>query len=524
MSQNATLETLCLILGDQLDPDNAALSACSSENDAVWMAENARETCHVPSAKSRLVFFLSAMRHYRDELREKGWQVHYTELPHDSKKDRGAGFAEILREDITRLAPKQLRVLEPGDYRVLKELQEVAKECKVPLEIITDSSFFCSIEEFSDWASERSTLVLEHFYRMMRKRHGILMDDSGEPLGGEWNFDKENRKTFGKSGPPKHKAPRSFSEDEITKEVQRLVANRFGDHPGSSDDFDLPVDRAGALALLRDFLEYRFSQFGPYQDAMWEGEAFLFHSRLSPLINVKLLRPQEVIEKAIAAYEESEAPLSSIEGFVRQILGWREYVRGLYWYVMPEYAERNELGHSESIPHFFWSGETEMSCLRDALDSVLRYSYAHHIQRLMVIGQFSLLYGINPFEFHEWHMAMYADAIDWVSLPNVVGMSQFADGGLMATKPYCASGAYINRMSNHCSSCRYNPKKAVGDDACPYTTLYWEFLDRHADTLQENRRMTFQMKNLERKSADELEAIRSHAKTLREKIQAKQEV
>jgi deoxyribodipyrimidine photolyase-related protein len=304
-----------------------------------------------------------------------------------------------------------------------------------------------------------------------------------------------------------------------------MVESRFADHPGSLEHFSLPVTHDEAVRAVRDFVEHRLAEFGTYEDAMWTDEPFLYHSRLSAALNVKLVSPRYCIDKAQEAYEAGAAPLNSVEGFVRQILGWREFVRGVYWHHMPAYGEMNALECSDrGVPGLFWDGETDMRCVAQCMRSVLDHAYAHHIPRLMVLGQLALLSGVHPFEFHQWHMAMYADAIDWVSLPNTLGMSQYGDGGIVGTKPYCATGKYINRMSNYCSDCPYDPDQATGDGACPFTTLYWDFLARHRKRFERNRRMGFQMKNLERKKPAELEAIRKEASELLDRIDAGERV
>jgi len=408
-------------------------------------------------------------------------------------------------------------VVLPGDWRVKEQLEKAAESAGIELEIRVDAHFYSTPEDFAEWADGRKTLVLETFYRHLRKKENILIDSDGDPVGGDWNFDKENRETFGKSGPPDSTEPVSKKDpDDLTREVLKLVESRFGDHPGELSEFDLPVDREGALNWLVEFIKERLPDFGKYQDAMWTGERFLYHSRLSCLLNVKLLSPAEVVDAAVEAYESGDAPINSVEGFVRQILGWREYMRGIYWLHMPDFTDKNFLDTHEDLPSFFWDGETDMACVRDSMENVLRHGYAHHIQRLMVLGLFAQIYGVDPRLFHEWHMAMYLDAIDWVSLPNTVGMSQFGDGGIVGTKPYCASGNYINRMSNYCSDCRFHPKQATGDDACPFTTFYWDFLSRNYDKLKDNRRMNFQIKNLEKKADEDLEAIQDKAASFRE--------
>jgi deoxyribodipyrimidine photolyase-related protein len=357
----------------------------------------------------------------------------------------------------------------------------------------------------------------------MRKDYGILMDKPGQPAGGQWNFDQANRETFGKTGPPKIKPPRRFQPDATTQQVKTMVARRFADHPGRLDHLHIAVTRQQAKALLKDFIDNRLAGFGPYQDAMWQDMTFGYHSRLSAVINLRLLDASEAVDAAVAAYHEGRAPLQSVEGFVRQILGWREFIRGIYWYYMPDYAERNALACDDrDVPQAFWDGQTDMHCIEQSMQSVLNYGYAHHIQRLMVLGLFAMLAGVHPKRFNDWHLAMYLDAIDWVSLPNALGMSQFGDGGLVGTKPYCATGKYIQRMSNYCAHCRYDPAQASGDNACPFTTLYWDFLARHRKRLAGNQRLAFQLKNVDRKPKEQLQAIRRQAKQIKVALDAGQ--
>lgn len=510
-----SVRNLVLVLGDQLDRESAALDGFAADRDIVWMAENAGEATHVWSSQHRLVTFFACMRHYRDALREKDWRVAYHELSTRQSEDRGKDFAEILRNDVNKMRPEKLIVVEPGDFRVREMLRGTAKELGVELVERTDRHFFDTVENFRAFAEDRKSLVLETYYRQLRKREEILVDSAGKPVGGEWNFDQQNRDSFGAKGPPEHKSPRSFAPDAVTREVIEMVKERFGEHPGSVDSFALPVTRKDALAFLREFIEERLPRFGTYQDALWTGGDFLFHSRLSVALNLKLLCPREVVAKAVKAYEEGAAPLPAVEGFVRQILGWREFVRGIYWLKMPDYAKRNHLEAERDVPRYFWDGDTDMVCVREAMRNVIEHGYAHHIQRLMVLGLFAQLYGVHPYRFHEWHMAMYSDAVDWVSLPNALGMSQYGDGGIVGTKPYCASGNYINKMSNYCASCRYNYKKNHGEDACPFSVLYYDFLARHRKRFGSNRRMTFQMKNLEKKEASgELRDIRKQAEEI----------
>jgi deoxyribodipyrimidine photolyase-related protein len=508
---------LVIVLGDQLDLSSAAFDRFDPKSDVVWMAENQEEATHVWCHKFRLVAFFAPMRHFREAARNIGYSIDYHELPNDGRKARNSSFASLLTDAIERHKPERLIVLEPGDFRVQQQLRETADAANVPLEQRNNDNFFCSIERFQKWRAGRKQLVLEQFYRVMRKENNILVDAKGKPEGGSWNFDSENRKTFSKKGPGQIPAAPKFAPDKITKDVIAMVNQRFADHPGSCEAFDLPVTRAQALEYLDDFIHHRLALFGQYQDAMWNGAEELYHSKLSHALNVGLLKPAEVVQRAVQAYRDDLVPLNACEGFIRQILGWREYVRGIYWDRMPEYVEMNSLDcdPDQDVPAFFWDGKTDMACVADAMRLLLKTAYAHHIQRLMVLGLFAQLLGVHPRKFHDWHMAMYADAVDWVSAPNAIGMSQHGDAGLMATKPYCASGNYIHRMSNYCSGCKYQPSESTGPLACPFTTLYWDFLDRHRDRFKANMRMKMQFVNLERKPEEELGEIRRLASEIR---------
>jgi deoxyribodipyrimidine photolyase-related protein len=510
------MRNLVLVLGDQLDRDSVALHGLDPESDAVWMAEVHEEATHVWCHKLRLAFFFSAMRHFRDELQERNIRVLYHELSTQKSRDRGPDFATILKKDVRKLQPEKLQVVLPGDYRVKQQLQIAADECDVPLEILPDQHFLATPEEFAEWARGRKSLLQETFYRYMRKKHNVLMKD-GEPVGNRWNYDEDNRDAFDSDGPGCITGPHSFRPDELTGSVCQMVERRFADHPGSLEDFDLPVTHTQAATMLRDFVKRSLPQFGQFEDAMWSDEAFLYHSRLSAPLNVKLLNPRACTGKAVEAWENGDAPLNSVEGFVRQILGWREFIRGIYWLRMPGYAEMNHFGQEADVPSFFWDGDTEMECVRQSMQHVIRYGYAHHIHRLMVLGNLALMLGVHPRKFHDWHMAMYVDAVDWVSLPNALGMSQHGDGGIVGTKPYVSTGNYVNRMSDFCRQCKYNFREAASEQACPFTTLYWDFLDRHYRKLKGNQRMSLQMKHIDKKrEKKEMAAISQRADKLRQ--------
>ena len=504
------LRHLVLILGDQLNLDSTALSDFDPSQDAIWMAEVMEESTHVTSSKQRSTLFLSAMRHFAESLKEKAWPLHYIQL---DDTDNTGSLAGELDKVLQHTQAQGLVMTAPGEWRVLQDLRAIAKKNSLPLEVRDDTHFFSTVREFAEHAKGRKQLRQEFFYRELRQKTGILMDGK-KPLGGQWNFDEENRGSFGKAGPGQMPPPLRFETDSITQNVMQLVNTKMASHPGTLNTFGWPVTRSQALEALNGFIQYRLPSFGLYQDAMWEGEVWLYHSHLASAMNLKLLNPKEVVNAAEKAYQQGHAPLPAVEGFIRQILGWREYVRGIYWTQMPEYLERNEMQSIARLPEFYWTGDTDMACLRDAIVQTLQHGYAHHIQRLMVTGLFALLLGVAPKEVHAWYLGVYVDAVEWVELPNTLGMSQFADGGVMASKPYVASGKYIDRMSNHCKGCRFNPALSIGESACPFTTLYWDYLNRHVDVLAKNPRMLMQLKNLNRLSDEERHAIAVQAKSL----------
>ncbi len=503
-------QRLVVILGDQLDPGHPVVAALHPADDWVFMAEVREEATHVWSHKARIALFLSAMRHFRDDLEARSITVRYLTLGRHAHASLSAALAAELVEN----RPQRVVMLQAGDARVQAAIEATVRRAKLPLEIVADPHFLVEPEAFRTWLGQRKQPRLEHFYRAMRKQTGILMQD-GEPLGGKWNFDAANRASFGRQGPAQPPPPPAFSPDRVTRDVISLVNREFPEHPGALDVFDWPVTPADAQIALQDFVEHRLAAFGTYQDAMWTGEPFLYHSLLSPAMNLKLLNPRDVLDAVEISRQENAAPLACVEGFVRQVLGWREFVRGIYWARMPEYAELNALQAKQGLPAFFWTADTDMACLRDVLAQTLHYGYAHHIQRLMVTGLFCLLLGVRPREVHAWYLAVYVDAVEWVELPNTLGMSQYADGGYLASKPYVASGKYIDRMSNYCKGCRYNPAHATGDDACPYTTLYWDFLVRHRERFAHHPRTALQWRNLERLDANTVAGIQQQADGLR---------
>ena len=506
----AELRCLIIVLGDQLDLEASAFDGFDASVDAVWMAEVAEESTHVWSSKPRIAMFLSAMRHFALTLEDAGRPLHYTRM-HASDN---VSLAAQLEADIVRLKPARLVITAPGDWRVLESIKNVAEANGLALDIREDRHFFSSVRDFAAHAKGRKSLRMEYFYREQRKRHQILMDGD-QPVGGQWNFDADNRESFGKAGPDAVPARTPFEPDSITRDTVDFVNDRFVDHPGQLDSFAWPVTRTQALDSLHFFILERLALFGRYQDAIWPGDPWLYHSHLSAALNLKLLNPREVVAAAEAAHRDGLAPLASVEGFIRQILGWREYVRGIYWTQMPDYLERNALDAQHDLPAWYWTGATDMACLRDALTQTLTHGYANHIQRLMVTGLYALMLGVQPKQVHAWYLAVYVDAVEWVELPNTLGMSQYADGGMMGSKPYIATGKYIQRMSPHCKGCRYDPAQRSGDRACPFTTLYWDFLMRHEAMLAKNPRMALQVKNLVRISDAEKQAVSERAAAIR---------
>lgn len=513
MKNQPPLRRLVVILGDQLDRDSSVFADFDPAVDAVWMAEVVHEATQVWSGKPRIVLFLAAMRHFRDELRARGVTVHYRQLDeHDIPT-----LEHALADDLTRLRPERVVAVRPGEWRLSQSLPMVARAAGIAWSERPDTHFYADHEQFEDWAKGRKEFRLEYFYRDLRRREGILMQGE-KPVGGAWNFDGDNRAAFGKRGPGLLPAPRRFLPDPTTQSVIDAVERRFGDHPGDLAQFDWPVTPAQAIEALDDFIAHRLPLFGQYQDAMWQGEPWLYHARLSAAMNLKLLSPRRVVAAVLAAYADGAAPLPAVEGFIRQVLGWREFVRGMYWLRMPGFLDDNALDAREALPAFYWTGDTPMRCLADALGQTLRLGYAHHIQRLMVTGLFAQLLGVEPRQIHAWFLAVYVDAVEWVELPNVLGMSQYADGGKMVSKPYAASGRYIERMSNHCDGCAFDPGQATGPRACPFTTLYWDFLMRHEARFARHPRTALQWKNLQRLDEVRREEIRVEAVALRARL------
>ena len=499
------MKTLIPILGDQLSHQISSLSVQDKSQAILLMVEVADETAYVPHHKAKLAYILSAMRHHARDLQGQGWDVDYVRLT--DPMNCGNFTGEIVRA-MERHCPQRIRVTEAGEWRVKAMLDSWGDRFEIPVEIVPDTRFIATHTEFENWAANRKQLRMEFFYRDMRRKTGLLMDGK-TPEGGQWNYDSENRKPAkGERHIPK---PLAFQVDAITQDVIDMVKVRFADHVGHIDNFGFAVTRADALEQQAHFLDHALPHFGDYQDAMLTGEPFMWHSILSPYINSGLLDPLELCRNVEARYRQGLVPLNAAEGFIRQVIGWREYVRGIYWLAGPGYVDRNALRATRPLPDFYWTGKTDMHCMAQAIGQTLEHAYAHHIQRLMITGNFALLAGIDPAQVHHWYLSVYADAYEWVELPNTLGMSQFADGGMLASKPYASSGAYINRMSDYCRSCRYDVKQRTGPDACPFNALYWDFIARNAALLRGNPRMAMPYKNWDRMSDADQCALRNDA-------------
>ncbi len=497
------MKTLIPVLGDQLSLTVSSLAGADPANSVVLMMEVDEETTYVRHHRRKIAYILSAMRHHAADLRAHGWTVDYVTL--DDPDNSGSFTGEVARA-LARHAPDRIVVTEAGEWRVAAMLDQWQTLFGIPVDIHADTRFLCSHGEFAEWADGQKSLVMEWFYRAMRRRTGLLMEH-GKPVGGRWNFDKDNRKPTARD--LLMPRPLSFAPDAITREVLALVERRFDF--GSLADFDFAVTREDALRQQAHFLDHALARFGECQDAMLADEPWMYHSILSPYINSGLLNPLALCREVEARYRAGAVPLNSAEGFIRQIIGWREYVRGIYWREGPDYVRRNHFGATRPLPAFYWTGDTDMHCMAQAIGGTIAHAYAHHIQRLMVTGNFALLIGADPAEVHRWYLEVYADAYEWVELPNTLGMSQYADGGLLGSKPYAASGAYIDRMSDYCRGCRYDPKQRLGPDACPFNALYWNFLARNEDKLRDNPRLRMPYRNWNRAAPEAKAATRAQA-------------
>ncbi len=503
---------LRLVLGDQLTRQGAALRDPDKAQDVVLMAEVFEEASYTPHHKQKLAFLFSAMRHFAESLRDEGVQVDYIALDDPANTH---SLTDELERALGRHGKRPLVVCEPGEWRVMEMMRFWQKRLGVPVDIRDDDRFFCSRADFERLNRARKTGRMEYFYREMRRRTGLLMEGA-EPLGGQWNYDRDNRNAL----PADHRPPQRhrFKPDAITREVIKLVGDQFPDNFGDLEPFGWAVTRQDALAALDHFIADCLPGFGDYQDAMKTGEDFLYHAVLSPYLNCGLLTAREVCDRAVAAHDAGAAPLNAVEGFVRQILGWREFVRGIYWAEMPAYRDSNHLNARRALPALYWTGETDMNCMRECIRGTRQHAYAHHIQRLMVTGNFALLYGVEPAQIEDWYLAVYADAYEWVELPNTHGMVMHADGGRLGSKPYAAGGNYISKMSDYCQGCAYSPKLKTGPKACPFTYLYWNFLIENEEKLSGNPRLAMPYRSLKKMSDERRETIQSDARRFRESL------
>lgn len=503
------MQTLRLILGDQLNRAISSLSDADPKHDVILLCEVMEEATYVPHHPKKIAFLFAAMRHFADELKQAGFKVRYVTLT--DTQNQGSFTGEVARA-VTELKPTRLVVTEPGEWRLKTAFNNWAKQFKIPVEIREDDRFLCTHAAFAKWTKGKKQLRMEFFYREMRQRYQLLMEKDGTPTGTQWNYDKENRKT--PKGKLRIPARLAHPPSSILSEVLNLVEEKFKHHFGTLRPFHYAVTRAQALAELKDFIKHCLPLFGDYQDAMLAGEPYLYHSLLSSYLNAGLLLPLEICQLAEQAYRKGRAPLNAVEGFIRQILGWREYIRGIYWLKMPEYGTLNFLEARNPLPDLYWGGATKMFCLAEAVRHTEQHAYSHHIQRLMLTGNFALLAGLDVAAVQEWYLAVYSDAYEWVEMPNTLGMALFGDGGVVASKPYAASGKYVQRMSNYCDRCQYDPNETLGANACPFNALYWDFIARHEKVLASQQRMPYILANWRRFTPEKQQAIRKQAKQI----------
>jgi len=492
---------LVLVLGDQLSHALSALRDADKAHDLIVMAEVGDEAGYVPHHPQKIALVFSAMRHFADELAADGWQVAYTRLD-DAEATRSI-VGELMRRGQDH-GTSQVIATQPGEWRLISALEDAP----LSVTLLPDDRFICALDEFDAWAEGRKELRMEWFYREMRRKTGLMMEGD-KPAGGKWNYDHDNRKPA--SGDLLRAKPLRFEPDAITDAVLDLVETRFGDNFGALRPFSYAVTRADALRVLDHFARHLLAGFGDYQDAMLMEDPFLHHSILSPYLNLGLLGPLEICQRIETEWQAGRVPINAAEGYIRQVIGWREYMRGIYFREGPDYTARNALGHDRALPALYWGAETRMNCLSHAVAQTRDAAYAHHIQRLMVTGNFALLAGIDPHQVHEWYLAVYIDAYEWVEAPNTIGMSQFADGGIVGSKPYVSSGNYIAKMSDYCSGCAYAVKDKTGPRACPFNLLYWDFLIRHRERFARNPRMAQMYRTWDRMDASRRDTVLSEA-------------
>ena len=512
--QSSVGPILRLVLGDQLDPQHPWYR--ERRADVVYLLlEMRQETDYVTHHAQKVLAIFAAMRDFARQLKAAGHRVRHVAIDDPSNRQSLTANLDAL---CAHYAASALEWQSPDEWRLDAQLRAWAVQQAIPCREVDTEHFYTARGDAAALFADRRQWLLEHFYRHLRRRHGVLLDAAGQPEGGQWNYDADNRKPW-RGTPPEPPDTRPLHDHQaLWARVQAAGVQTVGDP--QADAFRWPLNRAEALRQLDDFIDQGLPHFGDYQDALSRQGWRLFHSLLSFALNVKMLRPSEVVQRAEAAYRQGRAPLAAVEGFIRQILGWREYVRGVYWARMPGYTDTNALGHDRPLPAWFWTGRTGMACLAAAIGQTLQHAYAHHIQRLMVIGNFALLAGLSPQAVHRWYLGVYIDAFEWVEAPNTLGMSQWADGGLLATKPYVSSAAYLQRMGDHCKGCRYDPQQKTGPAACPFNALYWDFHARHLEVLQRNPRIGMVLRQLQRMDAETLTALRARAQRTLEQLDA----
>jgi len=508
------LTTLKLILGDQLNPEHSWF--LKPRADVVFaLIEMRQETDYVLHHAQKVIAIFAGMRDLARLLQTRGHRVHYLTIDDATNQQSLTGNLDAL---LAQYACTHFEYQEPDEWRLDQQLQQYARSSALNCTMVSSEHFYTTRAEVATLFAGQKAWLMERFYRQMRTKHNILMLDAKRPVEGKWNFDHENRKAWsGTPAEPVDKRPR-HDHSTLWATIETAGVSTFG--APNAADFAWPLNRTEALVCLKDFIEDALPHFGDFQDALSTKGWRLFHSLISFALNTKMLNPREVVERAQQAWLDQKISIATAEGFIRQILGWREYIRGVYWGKMPEYGTQNYFEHTTALPKWFWTGNTKMRCLEQSLGQSLEHAYAHHIQRLMVIGNFSLLAGLNPEAVHQWYLGVYIDAFEWVELPNTMGMSQFADGGVLATKPYVSSAAYIDRQGDYCKGCYYDKKKREGERACPFNALYWDFFDRHRARLGDNFRLAMVYRNLDKMDEQALEALRAQANKTRSQLES----
>lgn len=503
------MTTLRLILGDQLNPTHSWFESVDPQV-VYTVMELRQETDYVRHHAQKVLGIFAGLRDLATHLKTQGHRVHDFRIDDLTNTQ---SLTKNIQHLVTQYAVTKFEYQQPDEWRLDAQLEAFSKALPIPVEMVDSEHFYTTRDEAGAFFAKQKSWLMERFYRHMRTRHRVLMLDEKRPVEGQWNFDHDNRKRW--TGTPPEPQDRRVRHDHsaLWACIQQAGVTTMGQAQAS--EFAWPLNRAEAFADLEHFIDQILPNFGDYQDAMSVGSWRMFHSLLSFALNTKMLKPQELVGRAEQAWQTGKISIATAEGFIRQILGWREYIRGMYWHHMPDYAQHNGFNHTTALPDWFWTGKTKMQCLSHSIGQSLEYAYAHHIQRLMVIGNFALLAGLNPSDLHRWYLGIYIDAFEWVELPNTIGMSQFADGGLLATKPYVSSAAYIDRMSDYCKGCYYDKKQREGARACPFNALYWDFFIRHEGKLKNNHRLGMVYRNIEKMEAKAIDALQQQARLTR---------